>query len=555
MGTIRNPILSGFHPDPSILYHEGWFYVANSTFEWFGGVEIHRSKDLSVWESIARPLARRSQLDMKGNPESGGIWAPCLSYSDGLFWLIYTDTKTWAREPFKDTPNYLVTAEHIEGPWSEPSFLNCSGFDPSLFHDEDGRKWLVNMEWDYRQPGKKRFTGILLQEFRPLARTLTGPIKKIYTGTPIGLTEGPHLYKKDGWYYLVVAEGGTGYEHAVSVARSRSIDGPYETHPRNPLCSARFDDTLELRKAGHGSWCCGRDGRWFLVFLVGRPLPGTDRCVLGRETAIEELEWSDGWPYLKGRSEKELTKAQCCAPRAEIDVPWETKPFQREKKEYRFGTAAKRVAFLADFMTLRLPFDSGLYSLDTRPGYLRLYGRESPNSRHEQALIARRQRDFLFRAETTLDFACTSFQEMAGLTYRYDENKWYYLRISWDEAKQARTLGLLVCDSGKFSMPLGREEIVLPEDGPVTLGLVVDYTELRFYWSLPGGDRQEFPGTFDASILSDDYGSLGFTGAFVGMTCQDLRRRHVYADFSRFSYEGLEDAHPAGAVQRPASKR
>jgi xylan 1,4-beta-xylosidase len=138
---IQNPILRGFNPDPSILRVENDFYIATSTFEWFPGVQLHGSRDLVHWQLIGRPLERVTQLDMLGNPDSGGVWAPHLSHADGLFYLIHTDVKTWGvREPFKDTHNYLVTAPDIRGPWSEPVYLNSSGFDPSLFHDADGRK-------------------------------------------------------------------------------------------------------------------------------------------------------------------------------------------------------------------------------------------------------------------------------------------------------------------------------------------------------------------------------------------------------------------------------
>ncbi|REJ13534.1 MAG: glycoside hydrolase 43 family protein, partial [Paenibacillaceae bacterium] len=175
MKTIHNPVLRGFNPDPSILRVGDDYYIATSTFEWFPGVQIHHSRDLRHWRLAARPLERRSQLDMLGNPDSGGIWAPCLSYADGLFHLVFTDVKSHVG-PFKDTHNYLVTAPSIEGPWSEPIYLNSSGFDPSLFHDDDGRKWLVNMIWDYRK-GKNKFAGIALQEYSPEQKRLVGPIR------------------------------------------------------------------------------------------------------------------------------------------------------------------------------------------------------------------------------------------------------------------------------------------------------------------------------------------------------------------------------------------
>ena len=378
--VVANPVLPGFHPDPSLLRVGADYYIANSTFEWFGGVEIHHSRNLSDWEFVTRPLSTRAYLDLKGNPSSGGIWAPCLTYSDGLFWLIFTDVKSWNSGPFKDCHNYVTTASDIQGPWSPPVYLNSSGFDASLFHDEDGRHWYLNMEWDYRKTGSAAFSGILLQEFDASSKTLVGPVTKIFRGTSIGLVEGPHLYQRDGYYYLVTAEGGTQYEHAVTVARSRSLTGPYEVHPGNPLVTSRGHPELELQKAGHGSWCDTSDGRWFLAFLVGRPLTGRRDCVLGRETALAEMRWVEGWPVLVDGTNH---------PPATFTIEPELAP--------RNVPAARSVTytfhdegFRRDFMTLRTPWDASMYSISERPGWLRIRGKESPVSTHHQALLARR---------------------------------------------------------------------------------------------------------------------------------------------------------------------
>ena len=238
MAKIRNPILPGFNPDPSICRVGDDYFIATSTFEWYPGVQIHHSRDLVNWRLVRRPLDRAEQLDMRGNPDSGGVWAPCLSYADGQFWLVYTDVKRLEGN-FKDAHNYIVTAPSIEGAWSDPTYVNSSGFDPSLFHDDDGRKWFVNMIWDHRVPPPKprrhsAFAGIALQEWDPWQRRLIGEAKIIFAGSAHGLVEGPHLFKRKGYYYLTVAEGGTGYDHAVTMARAKKIDGPYELHPRTP---------------------------------------------------------------------------------------------------------------------------------------------------------------------------------------------------------------------------------------------------------------------------------------------------------------------------------
>ncbi|MBQ4510962.1 MAG: glycoside hydrolase family 43 protein, partial [Clostridia bacterium] len=237
MLTQQNPVLTGFHPDPCILRVNEDYFLATSTFQWFPGVQLYHSKDLVNWQEIKSPLNRLSQLDMHGNPNSGGIWAPCLSYNNGTYYLIYTNVKNF-HGIFKDTHNYLVTTTDIfSGNWSEPIYLNSSGFDPSLFHDDDGKKYLLNMRWDHRVEFHD-FAGILIQEYSEKEKKLIGEPKTIFKGTPIGATEAPHLYKINGYYYLMVAEGGTMYNHGIRMARSKNIMGPYEADPQ-PLLTTR----------------------------------------------------------------------------------------------------------------------------------------------------------------------------------------------------------------------------------------------------------------------------------------------------------------------------
>jgi xylan 1,4-beta-xylosidase len=226
---------------------------------------------------------------MLGDPDSCGIWAPCLSHADGKFWLVYTDVKRY--DGTKDMHNYIVTAPTITGPWSDPFYVNSSGFDPTLFHDDAGRKWFLNMAWNHRGPSptshpkSPAFDGILLQEWDPKAGRSWG-VRNVFRGSAHGLVAGPHVYKKNGWYYLTTAEGGTSYGHAVTMARSRHIEGPYEMHPLTHPITSKDDPEAPLQRAGHGQIVETPEGLVYHTHLCSRPLPGTRRSPLGRETAI-----------------------------------------------------------------------------------------------------------------------------------------------------------------------------------------------------------------------------------------------------------------------------
>ena len=196
MTLIQNPILKGFNPDPSIIRVKDDYYIATSTFEWFPGVQIHHSKDLQHWQLITRPLDRISQLNLIGVPDSCGVWAPCLSYDKGILYLVYSNVKSFDGV-WKDTPNFLVTSNDITGNWSAPIYLNSSGFDGSLFHDDDGRKYFLSMITDQRRG--RLFGGIVLQEYCNKAKKLIGKQQLIFEGSALGCTEAPHIYKRNGY--------------------------------------------------------------------------------------------------------------------------------------------------------------------------------------------------------------------------------------------------------------------------------------------------------------------------------------------------------------------
>ena len=463
--TMQNPVLRGFNPDPSIVRVGDDYYIATSTFEWFPGVRIHHSRDLVHWRLLTHALTRKSQLDMVGNPSSGGVWAPCLSHHDGTFYLVFTNVRNCSGG-FVDAHNYVVTSNRIQGPWSEPVYLNSSGFDPSLFHDEDGRKWLLNMVWNHRADNKSG--GIVLQEYDPVGQRLIGTPKLIFAGTDFGGTEAPHLYRRGEYYYLMTAEGGTGYGHVVTMARSATIDGPYEVDPESPVLTSRDDPALPLQKAGHASLVQTQAGEFFLAYLCSRPLPGTRYCNLGRETALQRCEWNDnGWLRIVGSRNTPVVEV------APPDLPPHPFPEQPARDDFN-GPELN-----AHLNTLREPHDGGWLSLTERPGYLRLRGRESPASRFHQSLVARRLQAFKSEVTTLVEFEPQSFQQVAGLVCWYNEHNYFYLRMSHDE-KLGPNLAVLCADRGQ---PAVSELVAVPSGVPCYLRVTVDFSDIRFSYS------------------------------------------------------------------------
>jgi len=542
---IQNPVLPGFHPDPSIVRVGADYYMATSTFEWWPAVRIHHSRDLVNWRHQSYAVTRTSQLDLRGHGDSTGVWAPCLSHAHGQFWLIYSDVRSMYGA-YKDAHNYLITAPSIDGPWSEPIYMNSSGFDPSLFHDEDGRSWFLNQQW-LHHADRHPFNGILLQEYDHAQRRLIGPVKNIFRGTALGVVEGPHLYRREGWYYLLTAEGGTTYQHAATLARSRQIDGPYELLPGNPLMTADGSPTDAPQRAGHASWVQTEQGEWYMAHLSGRPVEWNGgskpvaagnyealHCILGRETSLQKLHWRpDGWPELSAGGRFPANTVP--APTGLALQPWPTEPAMDD------FDAAK---LSPHWNTLRLPTNDSWLSLTERPGHLRLRGRESLMSTFEQSLVARRQQHLRCRVETVLDFAPTSFQQMAGLLAYYSTQNHAYLHVSANaDSPERRELRLLLNRDG---LPTDAcAPLPLPACGPVYLALELDHDRLRCWYALAPAAWQAVGEALDCSYLSDEFAcrqrdgffyGLGFTGNFVGLACQDLAGTRLHADFDHFSY-------------------
>jgi xylan 1,4-beta-xylosidase len=487
-------------------------------------VQIHHSRDLVNWTLVARPLNRAALLDMRGNPDSCGIWAPCLSYAEGKFWLVYTDVKR-LDGAFKDAPNYITTCETIDGAWTDPWYVNSSGFDPSLFHDDDGRKWFMNMQWNHRgagtgcNPAHDAFDGILLQEWSPV-RGLFGPVGNIYSGTPRGLTEAPHIFRRNGYYYLTTAEGGTGYEHAVSLARSRDVWGPYEDHPDlHVICAENSDGPIQ--RTGHGQYVETHWGKHYHTFLMGRPLPGPF-CPMGRETGIEEVVWRDDWLYLKHGG---------MVARVDVPAPVDVAPAAAGPVRRKLGGDLP-----AEFQWLRTPEPDRIFREDADA--LVLIGRESIGSWFEQSLVARRQEHAAYMAETLVDFSPETYQHGAGLTTYYNRHK-FHAAIITQEPGLRRALTLMSCagdwPEGALSFPA---DPVTLADGQISLRVTVDGAVQQF-WYAQGGDWIAFGPQLDASVISDEGGRgehASFTGAFVGMVAFDLTGQGHDARFLKFDY-------------------
>jgi xylan 1,4-beta-xylosidase len=538
---IRNPILPGFHPDPSIVRVGADYYLATSTFVWQPGIRIFHSTDLASWSLVGHGIPA-GRHDLRGRVAYYGVWAPCLTFDDaaGLFYLTYSVIDSTAAEYF-DLDNYLVTARDVRGPWSEPRYLNSVGFDPSFFHDDDGRHWLVTLEWETRE-GYEHPGAIVLEEYDALAGALRGPTTRISRGSSDrGCLEAPHLYKRDGWYYLMTAEGGTGYGHGVMLARSKAIDGPYRPGPVNPFLASHpaphfgrnvrdylrpefFNPRAELQKAGHGCLVDTPDGEWFVAHLCARPLEPGRQCMLGRETAIQKVEWTpDGW--------LRLTTGDTLARLATPGLAGRVYPVA--------GTGAQdlRDDFDADRLdirlsTLRRPFDERWASLTARPGALSLRGGHALTSRFDTSLVATQLQDVDAVAQTRVHAEPRHFSHSAGLVVFYDDENFAYLRLYRSESLGSAALGIVLVRGGR-KQEFGLDRVPV-EAGDVVLQAGLSSGRLQFAWRHPAQQAlREIGPVIDATFMSDE-GARGFTGTMIGVTCVDAYRRDFVAAFDHF---------------------
>jgi xylan 1,4-beta-xylosidase len=529
--AIRNPVLPGSHPDPSILRLGSDYYLATSTFEWYPGVRVHHSRDLVHWRPLGGVLDQTRLLDLTGCPDSGGVWAPNLSYADGLFHLVYSNVSTYAGG-FTDCPNYLITAPAIDGPWSTPILLHARGFDASLFHDDD-HSWLINLVHDWR-PDHGGSAGLEATPYDRATRRLVGDPIRIDLPPAAGWIEGPNLYRRGDWYYLLTADGGTGYEHQVTVSRSRNLAGPYERDPRGPLITAKHHPEWPLQKAGHGSLVQATTGQWYLAYLVARPHGVHGPCILGRETALAPVQWSqDGWPTIPSG-----------LPALEVPVPAlpSAPTFDDDNAGVLTGFDGFDQPHLGpQWSTLRRPATPDWLSLTERPSHLRIRGGRSAQSLIEPSLVARRLSAARCSFETTIDYQPRVFQHLAGITAYYNTRNWHFLYLTCDDSGTP-VLRTATRDCG--ALTVHPAAVTLPATGRVRLGVDIHGAELVFRYDT-GTGWHAFGPTLDMTILSDEHAAefdagqiraLGFTGTFVGLWVWDLTGHGHHADFDDATY-------------------
>lgn len=515
MTTVRNPVLRGFEPDPSILRVGDDYYLATSTFEFHPAVRLHHSRDLKHWTVLGHALDEG--FDLRGVPDSGGVWAPSLSHSDGRFWLAYSIVRTMDGDD-KDIDNYLVTAEDIRGPWSDPVHLGSRGFDFSFFHDADGTHWIVGVQWDQR-PEHPSFGGLVLEQYLPDEGRTSGTATVIHQAPT--LIEGPNLYRIGEWYHLLIAAGGTGWNHAITSARSRQLHGPYERDPAPFVLTARDAPGAPLQKAGHGELVQTPNGEWVLAHLAARPVLhlGERYSTLGRETCLQAVRFDeDGWLRLAdgghhGALEPEFDVTE--EESAEEDPAEWTEDFGAPLDTRRWST-------------LRAPLSPETADPWTRPGWLRLRGGHSTASVFDQSMLLTRVREHRARFETRLDANPRSVRESAGVIAWYDRRSWIQLQLTWD-AENGRHLRVVSRDEGRTA----RSEPIAVPSGALKLRADLEGAELRFSWASPERDEWDpVPGTFAAWTLSDDHGGrLRFTGMLLGLRADDLDGRGWSADF------------------------
>ncbi len=509
--NYSNPIIPGFHPDPSICRVGDDYYLANSSFEYFPGVPIFQSRDLIHWQQIGNILARKTQLNLDQMYSSGGIFAPVLRWHDGKFYLITTTVGgSGARGG-----NFYVTSTNAAGPWSDPVWLDRDGIDPSLFFDDDGKVYYTR-----QVGGEHGYCGMQILNLE--TGKLEGERKELWRGTGGVWPEGPHLYKVNGRYYLMLSEGGTGYNHSLTIARSDSPWGPYEADPANPILTHRNLKDNPFQALGHGDIFETPAG-WWIVFLGIRPQGGQFHH-LGRETFLAPVTWKDGWPLINDGKPIPATLPSPKLP----SHPWRAEP---ARDEFDSAQLSPRWIFV------RNPVEQN-YSLTERPGWLRLHGSAvTLNDQDTPTFVGRRQTDLDCLASTKLDFQPQHTNEEAGLTLRGNDRNHFDAVVTFRDSK--REVGLRKILDGHSSEP-----VEFHEAGPGEIILSIKAAPLGYEFFFTGADGKEMSlGTARTRDLSTETltaqkgAHFNFTGVVIGLFASgNGQASSVPADFDWFDY-------------------
>ncbi|WP_372018026.1 glycoside hydrolase family 43 protein [Pseudoxanthomonas sp. 10H] len=512
-GHYRNPVLAGFHADPSVTVGpDGTFYLVNSSFTFFPGVPVFKSTDLVHWTQVGNAIERPDTLDFDGLGVSRGIFAPAIQYHDGLFYVVTTAVDSGG--------NFFVTAKDPAGPWSEPVWLpGIGGIDPSLFFDEDGKAYIVNNDAPAGTPRYDGHRAIWMQQIDVAAGKPVGPRKVLIDGgvkpeeNPIWI-EGPHVYKIDGWYYLSDAEGGTGPQHSQVVLRSRNVWGPYVPYERNPILTQRDlpdDRALPVTNAGHADLVQGPDGSWWAVFLASRNYD-VRHYNTGRETWLLPVTWKDGWPVIldPGQAIPYVAKAPSFM-RGDASQAPNTGNFTWRDE---FDAPAQR----REWLSVRVPRHAWA-DFTATPGALSIHPRrEGLDTLGNPSFLARRQQHLVFEASTAL--ARPERGIAAGLAAFQNEKYWYFLGVR--RAGDDGTEVFLEKRAGE-----GPSEIVaMRAAGPAqALKLKVSGEEGDYGFAYDAGDGrgwQWLARDQDGTVLSTETAG-GFVGAMVGPYARDER--------------------------------
>lgn len=513
----KNPILPGFYPDPSICAVGDDFYIVNSSFAYFPGLPIMHSKDLAHWEQIGNVLTTKEQLPLKEAYVSQGLFAPTIRYNKGTFYVICTNVSFGG--------NFIVTATNPEGPWSEPHYIEgAEGIDPSLFFDENGKCYYIGT---HPNPEGCKYDGdwyIYIQELDIKNFRLVGEKKDVWNGAMRGVhwPEGPHLYKIGEYYYILHAEGGTGPEHAVSVARSKDVFGPYEGNFCNPILTHRhLGQKFPVRYVGHADLFQTKKGDWYMIMLAVRQIDGY--TTIGRETFMARVIWENGWPVVN-------PNVGHLTPGLVIDLdPWETEYSQNYlpgvDKNYDFRTMSK---LGPEFLALRNP-DDDMYKFD-QAGLRLKCAKEPVTGLGNISYLALRQDCHAVEFAASLHTDNLNAGAAAGIMVM--QNSGYHLRF-----EVSNWIGyLILCRKGveeklaTIALKDTSATIIIRINGLKASAFVVEERKIK---PIAMG--------LDISALSTEVAG-GFVGCTVGMFATDAeesREEPVYAAFRSFSYKRL----------------